>query len=806
MGTLIQDLKYALRSFGRAKGFTIVVVLVMGLGIGVNTMMFSMVYGILFRPWPLPDVGRIVAVRMVEPRRGINNMGMSFLNYFDLREQAKSFSAFGGYWNLNAIVTIDRDPEPFEGCALTTGMLDALGVKPALGRDFTRDEETWSHSWTQVLISDRVWRKRFHADANVLGRAIRVNGRVRQIIGVMPPGFSYPENVDFWIPAGYDAATDMRTDGSLRGVARLKPGVSIEQADAELKRLFAPIAKPYPDLAGLQTRVVGLQENWRRNVRPMMVTMQLAVLFVLLIACANVANLMLARAAVRRREIALRLALGARRGRVVRQLLTESALLATFGAALGVVLAHWGQIGWMRLIPVELPFYINFTANTPVYAYTVLITAVAAIAAGLAPALHATDGQLAEALREGSAQSGDSRGSHRLRNALVVAEVALSLVLLVGAGLMIRTVQRLDQAGRSMRLEGLVTARVLLPIALYPKEADRIRFFRELDQRLRATPGISEVSAMSLTPLNNDDNSNMAMTPDTKDRRDAVLSNVAWVMPGALSTLGMPLERGREIDARDDEHAPRVAVVSASLAQKLWPGKPALGQRLRFAGEPDSIPWRTVVGVAADVVHNVEDLANSEGTKYGIWLSELQEPVQTLSWLVRSRGSETIAAEGLRAAVRGIDRDIAVRDVRSMREQLHFSLWVRRLFASLIGVFGAIALAIAAIGLYGVMAYSVARRTQEIGIRMALGADAAGVQRMVVGQALRLTVLGVGIGLVGAFMLTRFMSASIQDVSPTDPPTFTLVTVMLMFSGLIAAWVPSIRATRVDPMQALRAE
>ena len=803
MDILLQDLRYAVRSLARAKGFAFIVALVIGLGIGANVMIFAMVDGMLFRPWPLPGVDRLVAILQTEPARGVDDMNWSWQDFRDLQHRSHAFASMGGYYNISAIVAIDRDPERFGGAYVTSGLFPTLGFAPALGRNFRPDEEVWGRNFTQVIISDRIWRKRYGADPHVLGRTMRLNGRVRAIVGVMPPRFQFPEVQDFWIPAGFDAESDSRGDGTMHLVARLAPGVTEAQADAETHELMAGIVRDYPQFKGYSARVMNIQENWVRNIRPTLVVMLLAVVFVLLIACANVANLMLARATSRRREISLRMALGASRGRIVRQLLTESLLLALAGAVLGRLFSHWGGIYEFRAIPVEKPWYLDFTVGVRAYTFTGVITLLAALMFGLAPALHAADTHLMEALREGSPQAGTSRSQRRLRNGLVVAEIALSLVLLVGAGLMIRTMQHFQAEGEQLRLEGLVTGDVLLPVALYPHEKDRRQFFRTLEQRLEATPGVVEVSAMDELPLGRDNNSNVVLTPGEQDEHHAPMASIATTLPNAFHVLGIPLLQGREFTASDDEHAQRVAVVSRSMAARLWPGRDPIGRTLRYKGEPDSTGWRTVVGVVPDITQDVE---SDTPMPCSVWTPEYQDPNQLISFLVRTRGDESAGAEALRRSVRALDRDIAVTNVQSMRERLHFDLWVRRLFAGLIGVFGAMALFIAAVGLYGVMAYSVTQRTHEIGVRMALGADAAGVQRLVVGNALRLTVLGVGIGLVAALALTRFMSTAIQNVSPSDPPTYTLVTVTLMLSGVIAAWVPSLRATRVDPMRALRSE
>ena len=803
MDTLIQDLRYAVRSLRRTPGFTAVVVAVMALGIGVNVSMFSMIYGIMFRPWPLPQPDRLVTVIQLDLQHSGNTEPISWPNYLELRDRSKSFTAFGGYWDHQAIVTLDRDPERFHGASITSGVLPALGVTPVLGRNFRPDEEVWGRNWTQVIISDRIWKTRFGGRTDVLGKTLRLNGRTREIVGVMPPDVRFPELEDFWIPAGYDAKEQSRTDGLFNVAARLKPGVSRAQANAELAAIWRTIVAAHPEMKQTGVQAFDMQERWSRGPRPFMIVMLLAVVCVLLIACANVANLLLARAATRRREIGLRVALGASRGRVVRQLLTESVLLALFGGGVGIALGMWGNTIWPRGIPMEMPWFLRWDIDGPVLAYTVLLTMLSGVVFGLAPALHASDGNLVEALREGGAQAGTSRGGQRLRNGLIVAEIAFSIVLLIAAGLMIRTFMHYDQAGKKLRTEGIVAGRILLPIALYPDEPSRVRFFTELQRRLQAEPGVVSVSAINNLPLGRDSWTRTVITPGSKDEESGATCSMWTPMPGALKTLGIPILKGRDFGPQDDSTSARVALVSQVAAERLFPGRDPIGQRLRLAGMPDSLGWITVVGVTGDVVQGVESDDKPAGS---VWVPHAQEAGQMLWFVVESKGAGAQGAAALRRGVRAIDPDIAVYEVRSMREQFRFALWVRRLFASMIGVFGVLALVIAAVGLYGVMAYNVAQRTREIGIRMALGAEASTVLRMVVGQAFRLTAIGIVIGLAVAFGVTRFMAATIQGVSPTDPPTYTAVTLLLACSGLIAAWVPAWRATRVNPMLALRAD
>jgi putative ABC transport system permease protein len=800
METLLQDLRFAFRSLRRTPGFTAVVVAVMALGIGVNVCVFSMVWGVMLRPWPLPQPDRILTLRQTNPARGWNNMDVAWPTFQDLRERSRSYSVMGAYWQLNAIVTIDRDPERFYGACMTSGVLPALGLQPMLGRNFTRDEEAWNHNWSSVIISERIWRDRYGASPSAIGRSLRINGRTRTIVGVMAKGVRFPEIADFWIPNAPDPADLDRREGSLDVIGRLAPGVTQAQATAEARTIWAGLVRDHADMKDTGVNVMTLKDYWARGVRPFMVVMLLAVLFVLLIACANVANLMLARAATRRREISLRTALGATRGRIVRQLLTESVVLSLTGGVLGVALGYWGVQLMLLGIPTEMPWFMRFVIDGPVLSYTAVIAVAAGIVFGLAPALHASDENLTEALREGGAQAGQSRASHRLRNTLVVAEVAFSIVLLIGAGLMIRTFMKFEQAGRQLRTEGIVAGRVLLPVALYPTGQGRAQFFRETLRRMASEPGVVAVTGVNDLPLGQNNWTRTVATPETPDEKRAPEASYWAVLPGGLRTLGIPLRKGREFVDSDDSLAARVVMVSEDAAKRLFPGRDPIGQRLHFPGA-DSTSWRTVVGVTADIAQSVESDQKTIGS---VWVPELQDPVQGLWMVVETRAGAATGASALRRVVKGLNPDIAVYEVRTMREQLHFALWVRRLFASLIGVFGSLALVIAGVGLYGVMAYNVAQRTHEIGIRMALGAEASGVVKLVVGQAFRLTVVGMLLGLAAALGVTRFMTATISGVSPTDPPTFATVTLLLALSGLLAAWVPAWRATRVHPMQALR--
>ena len=807
MEILIQDLRFALRSLRRTPGFTAVVVAVLALGIGVNTMIFSMVYGVMLRPWPLPDFDRVMTVNELNKSRDFHDTSVSWLNYEALLDRTKSFSAVGGFWDGNGNVTIGEEPEQMQYSNISSGVLPALGVRPLLGRGFRRDEEVYGQNWTVALISERVWRKRFGGTPDVLGKTLRINGRVRTIVGVLPKDFHWPEVADYWIPTAIsDKDKAHRDDHNMQIVARLKDGVTTQQAAAEVKALYTRLEQENPvDMKGWSAQVNSFATQSRRGMVVMMTIMAVAVGLVLLIACANVANLMLARAASRKREISVRLALGSSRGRVIRQMLTESVLLSLVGAALGTVLAIAGNRIWIGMIPLEIPFWLKFQIDAPVLAFTVAVATLSAVVFGLLPALHASDARLSEALREGSAQAGTGRGRGRARNALVVAEVALSLALLVASGLMVRSLFAMMGSERLVQTEGIYTARFLLPMATWPDDSTRRVFCDRVVPLSRQLPGVRSASIVNLLPLNRNSNGTLVYTENgaRNDKERGLRTNFTECYPEYFQTLGIRLVKGRDFTMEDGPGAPAVAIVNESLARALWPGKDPLSQRLNLASDGRKLGWRTVIGVVADVPQNLED---SERVTTVMFVPHRQEPDQIMTWVIRVDGDPAAFAGVMRRFMRGQTSDVPLTDVRSMHDAVQFAVWTYRLFGSLMAVFAVLALVIAAVGLYGVMAYSVAQRTQEIGIRMALGANSRDVVNLVVGQALRLMLFGTGIGFAAAYGLSRLIASQLFGISAMDPPTWIGVVLILTFSSVLAAWVPAYRATRVDPMRALRCD
>ncbi len=803
MNHLLQDLRVGWRSLWRTPGFTLVVILVMALGIGANTMIFGIANTFLFREVPYIDMKRNVRVQLTEPRRNVDDLELSYPEFQDVRAHSRTLEKVGGYYETQAYITMGREPERFQATAITGGFLQVFGTRPEIGREFLRSEEEKDRSYTVILLSDRIWRERLGADPQVLGRTLKMNGRVRTIVGVAPPEFRFPEIADFFIPIPHDPVEDKRDTRYLAAVGRLKPGASIAQASAEFAALVGDLARRYPDSnRGMGGRVISFREDMTDDMLPILMLLMSAVAFVLLIACANVANLLLARGAGRQREIALRYALGATRWRVVLQLLMESLIVSALGGLLGFLLAIWGRDLVLATIPLELPFWMKFGTHPNTVLFLAGVSLVATVLAGLAPALQTSQVNVHGALKEGGQHGTAGRRRSRLRNGLVVAEISLALVLLAGAGLMIRSFLRMTEQRATLRPEGVLTARLTMPVAVYPEEADRRRFMDGLMPAVQALPGVQSASTTNVLPLTRGNWSRGVLKEDEPEGPDAPWHDMlfATVRPDYFRTLGIPLRSGRDFTPQDGPHSPPVAIVSETAARQLWPGQDPLGHRLKFGR--DSLGLRTVVGLVADVRQNVEN----KRPPAGVYIPHAQEPQQSVTLVVLHTGDPAAMTAALRRLVQSRDADMPLYEVRTMNESLRFGLWEQRIYVSLMGVFALVALIIAAVGIYGVMAYSVAQRTQEIGIRMALGAARGDVLRLVVGQALRLTALGVGIGLAGAYAVTRLMASLLFGVSASDPPTFVGVTVILAASALVAAWVPSARATRVDPMVALRAE
>ncbi|HUK61682.1 MAG TPA: ABC transporter permease [Dongiaceae bacterium] len=797
-----QDVRFAWRMLLKSPGFTAVVVIAMGLGIGVTTMVFSFVNALLFRDLPLPHAERIVAL---ETRSAIQDAGDQFssLDFDDLRSRTRTLESVSAYYGGLALVNFGGEAERLRNALITPGLLRTIGLTPALGREFLPEEGQFGHQYASVIISHRIWRQRFGADPNILGKTLRMNGRVRAIVGVMPRGVQFPEIADFWMPLAFDPADADRSERYLQVLGRLAPGATVAQAQAEMASLAGVLAREHPETdRGWTIRVRPYRERLGEPVRAPMTMLMAAVLFVLLIACANVANMLLARGASRRREIALRAAIGASRGRTIRQLLTEAVLLSLAGGALGVLIATWGNDLVIGSIPIELAWWMHFGVDGTALAFTLVVAVGSGLLFGLAPVVQLSEGALFGALKEGGRSSA---GHHhlRMRNGLVVAEIALSLVLLAGAGLMIRSFLRMQEIRGGFDPHGVISGRVTLPVAVYPEDDQRRRFFQDLIPRVAALPGVEAASATSQLPYG-EDSWTRVVTREGHER-DAIDRlphlNFSTVAPGYFAALRIRLRAGRDFGPADGPASQRVAIVNQAAARLLWPGQDPLGKRLQF-GPRDTSGWRTVVGVVGDV----RQLARFERIAGQVYVPHAQEPLQSLTLVVRAHGDPAALAGPLRRLVRERDPDLPLYDLHTMPESIRLAVWESKIYTQLMTFFALVALAIAAVGIYGVMAYTVANRTQEIGVRMAMGAARHAVLRMVIGQGMRLTAIGLGIGLAVGFGVTRLMASLLFGVSATDPPTYLGVVVILAGSALLACWLPALRATRVDPMVALRSE
>jgi predicted permease len=805
MDTLLQDLRVGWRSLARTPAFTGLVVLVMALGIGANTMIFNLVNAFAFHPYQFMDDHKNVRIWTYVPKDRVTYDNVSMPDFLDLRDRAKSFAALSAWSETQAYITLGREPERFEATFMTADVLRSFQITPVIGREFTRADEPKTSAYTVIMLSDKIWRERFNADPGVLGRTLRMNGRVRRIVGVAPPGFRLPENADFFIPYPWDPTEDTRDSRFLQVGGLLKPGVTRAQAAAEVAKITANLTREYPkEHEDVLFKLSGIRDNVLADMGPVLTMLMSAVGFVLLIACANIANLLLARGAGRQREVALRFALGATRARIVRQLLTESALLALMGGALGLLLALWGRDLVLASIPETLPFWMKFDFDANTLLFLGGSTVLAAMLAGLVPALHTSQVDVHEALKDGGLHGASSRGRNRMRSALVVAEISLALVLLAGAGLMIRSFLHQSEQRMAIRSGGVLTARFTMPVAVYPDEADRLAFTDALMPAVAGLPGVDAASAIQALPLGRSSWNRLLWLPADPVGPAAPRRLVFWsiVRPDYFKVMGIPLREGRDFGPQDRFGGAKTAIVSETAARQIWPGKDAIGQRFKWSAD-DTTGWKTVIGVVADVRQSINQTKRDPVT---IYIPHMQEPTQSMTLVVRHHGDPGSLAAAMRRTLQGHDADMPLYEVRTMNEWLRYSLWENRIYASLMSVFAVLALVIAGTGIYGVMAYTVAQRTQEIGIRMALGAARNDVMRMVVGQALRLTLIGIGIGLAGAYGITRLMASLLFGVSASDPPTFVGVTMILALSALVAAWVPADRATRVDPMVALRSE
>jgi len=801
MTTLVQDLRYAIRMLLKNPGFAVIAVIALALGIGANTSIFSVVNTVLLRSLPYGDPDRLMVVRENKLPQ-FPEFSVSPGNFLDWQKQSTSFETIaainGSAYNL---VSGDAEPERLRGARVSAGAFEMLGVKPVQGRTFTDEENQPGHE-NVAILSGSLWKRRFASDPNIVGQTITLSAQTYTIVGIMPATFQFPDReTELWTPIAF-TARQAQQHGShyLFVIGRLRQGETVQQADTEMKAIAARLAEQYPNSnAGWSASVAPLQEYEVRDIKSGLIFLLGAVALVLLMACANVANLLLARATTRQKEMAIRSALGATRWRVVRQLLTESVLLALSGGAVGLLLAYWGMESLLALAPENLPRVKDVALDARVLGFTLVVTLLTAVIFGLVPALQASSPNLNETLKEGG--RGTTGGHHRVRNSLVIVEVALALILLVCSGLMIRSFIRLQQVNPGFNPSNALAVNVALPGRKYPNEDQYSAFFSQLIEKTSALPGVVAAGATQSLPIQGDYllGFNIQGRPPDPPGEDQS-TNYYAVTPDYFKAMGIPLLRGRMFTEQDHKNAPRVALINETMAKTYFPDEDPIGRGINVTNGPER--FREIVGIVGDV----KQYGLAQPTTLQTYEPYLQTPFNGVTLIVRTEGNPAALSGAIRNEVLALDKEQPVSRIRTLDQVIAGSVEQQHFLMLLLGVFAAVALILAAVGLYGVMNYAVSQRRHEIGIRMALGANTGTVLRLIVGHGMMLALIGVAIGLTGAFAVTRVMTTLLFAVSTTDPLTFAGIPILLAGVALAACLAPARRATRVDPMVALRHE
>ncbi len=802
-----QDVRYGLRLLARSPGFAAVAIATLAIGIGASTAILSVVDAILLRPLAYADPERLVVLLHGDPR---GDGPVAPANYLDWKARGRSFESMGAaeYWTPN--LTGGETPEKVWALRMTPEVLPLLGVRPALGRFFLPSEAAAGANHV-VVLGHGAWTRRFGADPGIVGRPITLDGEPYTVVGVMPPSFQFAPfwatNAEIWAPLDLMPRASSRTSSSLRIFARLRGGVSLDAARREIAAITAGLEREFPG-TNRHVAVTPLLEKVVGDVRPALLVLLAAVGLVLSIACANVANMLLARSSARQREVALRSALGASRGRTIRQLLTESLVLAVAGGAAGAAFGAWALKVLVTLAPEGIPRLAEVRLDPRIFLATLGVSLLSAVLFGLAPAIQSSDVRLQDALNEGG-RAGSGREGGRLRNVFVAAEVAIAIVLLIAAGLMTRSFFALQAIDPGWNPAGVVTLEVSVSGTRHAAPALRAPLYREILDRLAAVPGVAAAGAINHIPIAGD----IWRFPYAVEGRPAALPgespSAAYraVLPGYLSAMRLPLVRGRDVTLADDDGGARVVLVNERLAARQWPGEDAVGRRIML----DDVNWLTVVGVVKNAVRSEW----SEAPEDEVYLPAFQtrelmnspHPMAAyLTYVVRTDGDPAALAASLRAAIRSIDPTLPISEVRTMRSIVAQANARARFQMLLLAAFAGAAALLAAVGIYGVMSYAVSKRTREIGVRMALGAEPGQVLRLVVGQGMAVALAGAGAGLVAALLLTRLMASLLYGVGATDPPTYASVAALLLAIALTASWLPARRAAHIDPMKALRSE
>jgi len=799
MTGLFQDLRYALRQLRNSPGFALVSVLTLALGIGANAAIFSVVNAVLLRPLPYPDSNRLVRIWSTSPR--LSTDVSSYPDFRDWADQSRSFEQMAACSGRSFNLSGGDRPQRVEGLRTTAGLFSTLRVKPLLGRLFSDDEQSAGQDHL-VLLTENMWKSHFNANAGILGSTLKLDDENYTVIGVLPSELDFPpgQKIALFVPLRPDPN---RNHGFLSVLGRLRAGVTLNDAQAEMSTIALRLAGQYKQDKGQGVYLQSLQSSFVNDYRGALWVLQGAVGFVLLIACANVANLFLGKATARQRELAVRTSLGARRRRLIQQLLSESLVVALMGGAMGLLLANWGVGGLAELLTrwFSMSMARKITVDGRVLLFALAVTVLTSVVSGLAPALSALKLGLGEALKEGSRSLSSGIGRKRFRSTLVVSEVALALVLWSGAGLMIRSLVLLLQVDSGVRTNNVLAIDFSLASAKYSNAPARAATFQQILNRVDQIPGVRSSAVVADVPLTQNEDSldfSIAGVPDPPNKPRQARFNV--VGPNYFRTLGIPLLTGRDFTDNDNLSAPVVVVINRAMARAFWPNQNPVGQRITT----DQKSWYTVSGVAGDV----RQMGLRSGTQPEVYVSYLQDPYQWpyMSMLVRTSSGPLKLLAAVEQAVWSVDKDLPPSHPRTLDQIRSDSIAQPRVIALLLGLFAALALVLASVGLYGVVSRSVTERTHELGVRMALGATAIGVFRLVVGEGLALALLGSGIGLIGSLVATRTLATLLFNVRPTDPITLTGVSLLLIVVTLTASYFPARRAAKVDPMVALRYE
>ena len=805
MNTLLHDIRYGVRMLLKHKGFSAVAIIALGLGIGANTAIFSLVNGVLLRPLPFPNSDRIIYFEGKNPAAGITDSNISYLDFTDWSQQTDLFASTAAYWTGNADLSGDgAEPEAVPRAGVTTGFFSVLGVQPVLGRAIVPEDDkpaTFNEGrGTVAIISHGLWKRRFGSDPAIIGRVVQMKSRPLTVIGVMPPGFEYPEQTQIWVNSAVNLSQEPRDNRAWSAIARLKPNVDLKQAQTRVSAINAQLDKQFHETnKGWDVSLWTLHERLVREVKPSLLALLGAVGLVLLIACANVANLLLARSAARQKEIAIRAAMGASRTRVLRQMLTESILLSAIGGIAGLVLSIWLTDVLMSMLPEGAPRLEHIGIDYRVLTFALGVSALTGVLFGIVPALQASKLDVTSALKEG----GRSAEGHRrtsARSLLLIGEVALSLMLLVGAGLLIKSFLRLQEIRPGFNAHNVLIANLALPYPKYQYEQFE-EFFRQLKERLEAAPGVQAAGGSMNLPLNASGYAiGRGFIPEGRpltvdENRDAMFSSITG---DYFRALQIPLLSGRTFELRDNADAPKVVIINETIAKRHF-GSPAEAIGKRLSIWRDEKFMREIVGVVGDT--KTGSLTGEGGAQ--IYVPNAQARENFMGLVIRTAGDPAAFAATLRHEVQALDKDQPIYNVRTMDDVVANSLGTRRVSMELFAVFACAALLLAALGIYGVMAYSVAQRTQEIGIRMALGAQRSDVLGLVVRQGMTLAAIGVVAGLAGAFSLTRVMASLLFNVRPDDPTTYLAISFLLIVVAFLACYLPARRAAKLDPMIAL---